>query len=852
MKRKLFISAVVVLLAVTPVWAQDVTDPASFFGFKLGSDFKLADWPQIVDYFHLIDSQSDRIQVKELGKSTRGNPFLLAVISSEQNLANLEEYRSLSRKLASGRGFTEEALNEAVGKGKAVVLITCSIHATEVGGTQSSPLLAYRLITDDSPRTRRIRENVILLLVPSFNPDGLRMVKEWYDKYLNTPFEASRMPWLYHYYVGHDNNRDAFMLTQKESKLVNRVLYHDWFPQLYQDMHQMGNRAARIFVPPFYDPLNPNIDPLLVREISLTGLYMAEELQARDLKGVITGAMFTHWWQGGFLRTGWFHNVIGILSEVASANLASPIFQRKSDLRAGFKGLQAYRPAVNYPDPWEGGWWRLSDILRYDLEAGQALLDFAARHKEDILRNMYRMASRAVKRGKETPPFAYVVPPQQWDPLEAYHMLEILQEGGVQVHYAKSGFVADNIPYPPGTHVVLMSQPYRAYAKDLLEPQRYPDMRQYQGGPPLPPYDAAGWTLPFQMGVRVVEVTNPFKAELVRLDKAEAPRPHMPKPGFGYLIDTRLTDSFRAVNLALGAGVPVYRIRAKVRAGGKEFPPGCFVLRRGDRGSRAAARRIVAELRVPLVALKEKPAGLYRLKKVRLGLYQPWLASMHEGWSRWVLEHYGFPYTLLHNAEVKAGSLRDRYDVIYIPDIRAEGILRGRPEGTVPPQYAGGIGPEGLENLRAFVEQGGVLVVMDAASDLVLKPMGLPLVNLTEKLKPAEFFCPGSILAADFDPGHPLAYGMPPRGMVYFSRSTVYKVIPSFKTKVEVAAKYPHKNLLKSGYLLGEKKIASGVAAATVGIGKGKVVLIGFDAINRAQAHSTFKVLFNAIYFPAQ
>ncbi len=361
------------LLAALGAAAQ-VPTPEQFFGFRLGSDYKLASWEKVVAYFHELDQASDKLQVVELGKSTMGHPFIMAIISSPANMARLEELKANSRRIAQARGLSEDQAQRLAREGVVVVLITCSIHATEVGATQASPELAYNLITQDTPETRQILDNVVFLLVPSFNPDGLVLVKDWYDKYLQTPYEGSGMPWLYHKYTGHDNNRDAFMLTQVESQLVTRVMYQEWFPQVYLDMHQMGSSGPRMFVPPYQEPLNPNPDPLVTWENSLLGEHMALDLQAKGYRGVATRVYFTAWWQGAFLHTAWWHNTVGLLTELASCRIASPIFLEKKDLKGGGLGFDEYRVATNFPDPWPGGWWRLRDIVDYDLAAAYSLL----------------------------------------------------------------------------------------------------------------------------------------------------------------------------------------------------------------------------------------------------------------------------------------------------------------------------------------------------------------------------------------------------------------------------------------------------------------------------------------------
>lgn len=839
MKKYLSSVFVAVFLFSHCLLGQTVTGPETFFGFRPGSDTKIAGWRQIVDYFKMLDEASPKIKVREIGRSTNDHPFILAVISSAANMNNLETLRSISKNIAMGR-----ASKTSVAIGKTVVLITCSIHATEIGAAQMSPELAYDLITNRDPRAERILDEVVFLLIPSFNPDGLIMVKEWYDRYLNTPYEGSRMPWLYHPYVGHDNNRDAFMMTQVESRLVNKILYENWFPQIYLDMHQMGSRGARIFLPPFADPVNPNIDPLIVKENSLLGEYMTTDLQAKEFKGVLTRSPFTHWWQGGFLRTAWFHNTVGILSELASARLASPIFQGKSDLQFNTATGNENGATVSFPDPWPGGWWRLRDILNYDLEAAFSLLHFSALHREEFLVNKNRMAQRAVEKGKNEPPYAYVLPAQQWDETAMFNLLQTFRKLGLEIHRAASDFMADGRNYERGSFVILLAQPFRACVKDLLSPQHYPDIREYKDGPPVPPYDNAGWTLSYQMGVDAVEIVHPFEAALVETDQIKLPEVRPVSPGkYGLLLDCRQTDSFKAVNKGFKAGVKISRLKKAIVINKQPFPPGCFVLK----GNEKILNQIARELHLFLLPLQQKPGLSRPLKKVRLGVYQPWTASMHEGWSRWVLENFYFDYSTLHNAEIRAGDLQNRYDAIYLPDIDVKTIYSGRTGENTPPEYAGGIGAQGAANLKRFVSSGGILITMGASSGLPLSDFALPVVDITKDLKTTDFFCPGSILRIQVNPDHPLGYGMKAETMAFFSRSPVFNIIPSFRMKPEVVVKYPESDLLKSGYLIGEEKIANGAAVVEMTLGKGRIILIGFDAVNRAQAYNTFKIFFNAV-----
>jgi hypothetical protein len=836
-----------VLLVMAPVLAQ-IQAPEDFFGFRLGSDHKLAGWDRIVAYFRFLDEGSDKVRVTELGKSTQGNSFIFAVISSKENLDGIEEIKRTSKRLAMARGLTDESAKALAGAEKVSVLITCSIHATEVGAAQMAPELVYDLITKETRENREILENVVFLLVPSFNPDGLIMVKEWYDQYVETEFEGSSMPWLYQLYTGHDNNRDAVMLTQVESQLVNRILYQDWHPQIYLDMHQMGNRISRIFVPPYIDPLNPNIDPLIVWELGLFGKNMALDLEACGKSGVGAAHSYTGWWQGAFLMTAWWHNVVGLLTELASCRIASPIFQDVSDFGGGRRGFPSYQKRMNFPNPWPGGWWRLRDIVEYDLIAAKSVLLTAARNRERLLFNRYLMGKRAIEAGKNEPPYAFLVPPGQRDKATALKMIDVLLEGGVEVHRATSSFTADGIPYPKETFVILMAQSLRAYAKDLLEPQEYPEIRESEGGPPIQPYDVSGWTLPYQMGVKTVQVIRPFDVELgkvsrVKFDKTVLPR----RSGYGYVLSHDENQSVIVTNRLLKQGAQVYWVANPLFVGEGEMDPGALLIpAKHERVLRSAT----SDLSLTVETIRKSPEGdVYLLKPVRLGMYKPWISSMHEGWSRWLLEQYEFPYKNIHNEELRAGDLKGRYDVIYIPDIWAEGILKGREKGTTPPKYAEGIGIEGLTHLKKFVEAGGFLITMDSSSDLLIGEFGLPVANVLEKVERTDFFCPGSILGMEYNIDHPVVFGMEKEGIGFFARSPAFKIIPNFKVEAKIVAKYPEKHILKSGFLLGENKIANKASIVDVPMGDGHVILIGFDAINRAQSHATFKVLFNSILY---
>lgn len=853
-KGKIFISFLV-LLSLTIFTshasnAQSVLSPESFLGFKIGTDYKLADWHQIVDYFQQLTQGSPRITVQELGKTNQGRPFIMAVITSEENHKNLQNYKNITRKLAQVDNLSDDDARNLSKEGKIVVLITCSIHASEVGAAQASMNIAYRLATENSTEITRILDNVIFLLVPSFNPDGLVLVKDWYDKYLQTPYESSQMPWLYHPYTGHDNNRDSYLLTQPESRYIIEILYKEWFPQIYLDMHQMGNASARLFLPPYTDPVNPNINPTVLLSTSFIGQKIATEMTADGLSGIVTGTMYNAWWQGAFKQDAWYHNVIGLLSEMASVTIASPIFQEIDELKGGGQGMKDYSKTINFPMPWPGGWWRLSDIVTYEIKIAFSLLNIAATDREMFLYNFYKMGKEAIAKGSGEPPFAFLIPPEQIDPSAARVMIDVLMKAGVRIHTTHDRITADGLVYPPETIVIKMDQPYRSYAKSLLERQKYPDLREYTNGPPIPPYDMAGWTLPLQMGVKVVEVMERLEGNFIPIDEPPAvENKSLPNSGYAYLLRHEENQNFKALNTLLQQGVPAYFAEKDFSDADRKYTAGSILIPVKEIGSqRMQFLADTLSLDVAVINIRPMVKG-YSIKNPRLGIYQPWTANMSEGWSRWVLEQYKFSHKLVHNAELKAGSLRERYDALFIPDVWAEAVVEGRPEGSAPPLYTGGIGIEGLNNLKTFVQEGGILITLDTAAEIVIGEFGLPVVNVVKDLKNTEFFCPGSILSAEVKTGEFLTYGIPPSMSIFFARSPAFKLIPSFQIEGKVLVKYPSRHVLQSGWILGEKYINQQAALIDFPIEKGHIILIGFEAIQRAQAHGSFKFLFNAIYY---
>jgi hypothetical protein len=840
-----------VFLIVSMGFPQSIPDPETYFGHKPGADYKLIRWEKIIEYFHILGEASDRAIVQELGKTTMGNPFILAVFSSPENLSRLETYKDIAEKLAKGR-ISEEEARSLADKGKTIALVTCSMHASECGPTQMSPELGYVLATDDSTQIRKILEEVIFLLVPSWNPDGNILTTDWYRQNVGTPFETAPMPWLYHYYAGHDNNRDAFMHNLVETRYVNDILYHEWFPQIFMDMHHMGNSAARLFLSPLYDPRHHSLDPLVTREIELTGAYMRTVLEEQGKIAVMHYALWNHWRMSAIHTCALWHNVSTILFEAASTPMATPIFQRAQDLdppNRGGLGTQGNTQTINYPSPWPGGWWRLRDIVEYAYWSVIGFLETGAKHRDKYLLNMYRMARNSIEKGKNQAPFAYVIPQTQKDPNTVAKMINILISGGLEIHQATKSFRAQNREYPEGTYVALMSQPYRPYLIDILGPQIYPDRRQYEGGPPESTFDLTGWTLPYQMGVEAVKVDFPFQAELAPVQKAEPPEGKVEGSGQSYILDHNVLDSYRAVNRLLMEGTSVAWAEEPFTSGGKKYPPGTILVYGADIEKKV--RSLAEEFNLQILA-GASTRKLLELKPLRMGLYKPWVANMDEGWTRFIFDNWEFPYTTLHDAEIRSSRLKKKYDVIVLTNLSSSRIVNGHAEGTVPPHYAGGIGTQGLTALHQFVKDGGTLITLNASCGFPLDHFKVPLRDVSRSFEPTEFFCPSAILEVDVDNSHPIGYGMEKTANILSYGSPLFEFLDADKkTDIKVIARYPDSNPFKSGRLIGDHILHNKPALVEIGYGEGRIILFGFRPQNRAQTHGTFMLFFNSLYYGA-
>jgi hypothetical protein len=756
------------LLATAPLGAQQqVPAPRDHFGFDIGEHRRLADWSQLTSYYEALARTSPRVSLDTLGTSTRGLPFVMMTITGEANHARLAELREAQQKLADPRRIANDAeLQRLLDTGRTVVLITHAIHSTEVGSAQTAARLAYRLAAATDAETREILDNVILLHIPSLNPDGTQWVSEWYTRYVGTPFEGTPPPWLYHYYIGHDNNRDWYAFTQQETQLTIEHAHNAWRPQIVHDIHQMGGTGARMFLPPYIDPFERNVDPAIVAGVNQLGSWMAASMMREGKGGIVINAIFDAFTPARAYQH--YHGGVRILSETASARLASPV-----DVPAvrGGRGYDAATRSWNFPLLWEGGEWGLPQIVDYMESAAVALLTNAARNRRYWLENFHAINRRAVDGWPEWPA-AWVIPAEQSNVAGLQYLLRVLTMGDVEVHRSAAPFTADGRSFPAGTYVVPMAQPYASFAQTMLEVQQYPDLREYPGGPPQRPYDVTAHTLPLLLDVEAVQVQD-----------------------------------WAGASPSLSEPIPVVRDFA-------------FTL----------------------------PAALQGRRAPRIAMYKGWTETMPAGWTRWLFDQHGLVYDTLKDARLRQGNLGRSYDVILFQAQSPNSIIRGHAAGSLPDEYTGGMGEAGVAALRQFVQTGGRIVAVEQATEMVIDMFNLGVRNAVSELRPQDFYVPGSILRTELEPGHPLTRGLGATADVwYWSSSRTFAVEDEAAT---VVARYAGPDPAISGWILGPEHLAGQPALVEVRVGRGSVVLFGFQPNYRSQSLATWPLLFNALSVP--
>lgn len=929
--------ALTLCLIATASAQNKLTSPKDQFGFNIGDDYQLANYTQYEAYIKKLDQESDRLKVIEIGKSAEGRAMYLAIITSPENHKKLDRYKEISRRLALAEGLSDEQARALAREGKAVVWIDGGLHATEVLGAHQLIETIWQMTSRTDEETMRFLNDVIVLCC-LVNPDGMELVSNWYMREQDvTKRSYSNIPRLYQKYIGHDNNRDFYMSAQPESEAINRVFYHEWHPQIVYNHHQTGPAGTVLFAPPFRDPFNYLFDPMVVTGLDVVGAAMHNRFAAENKPGATTrtGAGYSTWWNGGLRTTVYFHNMIGLLTETIGSPTPMEIpFVVSRQLAQG-----------NLPFPIAPQKWHFRQSVEYSITANRAVIDVASKNREDFLFNSYRMGKNSIERGSRDnwtmyprrvaevqaaidrdrrqsgdqrpqteeiasdavslgrlrggvplkyyemlrkpewrDPRGFIIPSDQDDFLTATKFVNALIKTGVSVHRATGEFQVGGKSYPAGSYVVKAAQAFRPHVIDMFEPQDHPNDFQYPGGPPIPPYDNAGWTLAYQMGVKFDRILDGFDGPFEKVNGLIKPAPGKVTAAAnaaGYLTSHQVNDSFIATNRLLKDNEEVYWIKQAFSAGGKTYPAGTVFIP-AKATTQAKLQKIGAELGLSFEATATKPAGdLFKLRPVRIALWDRYGGSMPSGWTRWLLEQFEFPFTVVYPQTLDAGDLINKFDVIVfvtgaIPGAGGGGFggrggggggggfgdgPGGRAE-SIPEEFRGWLGnvtvARTVPQLKDFIEAGGTVLTIGSSTNLGYL-LGLPMANaLTEKtatgddrpLNRDKYYIPGSVLQVSVDNSNPLAYGMPDKVDVFFDNSPVFRLKPEAALKgVKPVAWFASDKPLRSGWAWGQKYLQDGVAVIEANVGKGKLFMFGPEIAFRAQPHGTFKFLFNGIYY---
>jgi hypothetical protein len=877
--------------AYAPTQSQSVssvTPPAAALGANIGDDYFLATYTQLEGYWKQLAQESDRLRLVDIGRTEEGRSQWMAVVSAPENLARLDRYRDISRRLALADGLTEAEARALAAEGKAVVWIAGGLHANEVLGAQQLIETVYQLVSGNDEETQRFLRDVIVLAVHA-NPDGHELVAGWYMREPEpTARTLSGIPRAYQKYVGHDNNRDFYMSTQSETVNMNRVLYREWFPQIVYDHHQTGPPGTVMFAPPFRDPFNYVLDPLIPLSIDLIGAAMHTRFAAERKPGVTmrSGSSYSTWWNGGLRTTANFHNQIGLLTET----IGSP-----TPIEIPFSPERQV-PSADLPFPIAPQRWRFRQSIEYSLTANRAVIDAASRHREALLLGAWRMGRNSIERGSgdwwtssprrvaeagangargrfeerfrdpaRRDARGYILPSDQPDFLTAVKFVDALIKAGVTVHQATAPFTVQGKGYPAGSFIVKTAQAFRPHVLDMFEPQDHPDDFAYPGAAPTPPYDSAGWTLAFQMGVRFDRILEGFEGPFERIDAAPRPpgRVDGPSSPGGYFVSHHQNDAFVALNRLMAAGEEVYWPRDRMAGGTRDGAGSMYIAARPS--TRAVLQKAAADLGLTFTGVASPPDGAaLRLRPVRIGLWDRYGGSSPSGWTRWLLERYEFPFELVYAQTLDEGDLARRYDVIILTD---QAVLDERggdgapPADRLPPAYRHTTGTlttrRTLPQLERFVEGGGTIVAVGRSTSIG-EALGLPVSNAlvdtrgdrVRPLRPEQYFVPGSVLRMRVDNTTPLGYGFERDVDVFFDNSPVFRLGRDASSRgARQVAWFATASPLRSGWAWGQHHLEKGVTVVDAPHGKGRVLLFGPEITFRAQSHGTFKFLFNAIYY---
>ncbi|MDH7512086.1 MAG: M14 family metallopeptidase [Clostridiales bacterium] len=845
--------------------SQTVLTPAEHFGFKPGADRMLFTYEELISYLQKLDAASPRLKMIEIGKSQLGKPMYIAFITSEENINRLERLKEVNRTLALDPSLTESGRAALLDDGKVFVLAALSMHADEVGPAQAAPLIAHELVTTQDPQITKWLDDTVYMMIPTHNPDGMDMVVEHYRKYKGTKYEGSAMPGVYHKYIGHDNNRDYVTLSQEDTRAIARIYNLEWFPQVLVDKHQMWTTGPRYFVPPVHDPISENVDAGIWNWTKVFGSHMITDMTEAGLAGVCHSYIFDDYWPGSTQTCIW-KNVIGMLTELASVKDATPVFVEPNELAVYGKGLSEYKMSINMPSPWPGGWWRLADMVEYEIASTMSMLKTASLYRRQILEFQNDLCRREVKRGTTLPPFYYVLPQAQRDQGELVGLVNLLREHGVRVYRLSKAAALEGKNFQAGDFVVPLAQPFRPFIKEVMEKQEYPVRRYTPGGEVIKPYDITTWSLPLHRGVKSHEIntrSDDFESLLLEVNQDFTLKKDIPAGFWAAILSVNNNESFKAAFQALKLGLKVERLDKQENLAGESIPKGSFLFRHDPR-----LKPILEALTVGPVILTE-PSDLKStpLRLPRIALVETYFHDMDAGWTRFVLDSYSIPFTVLRPGDFEKTDLAKSFDTVIFPDaeksILMEGKYKVRDEYQVadyPPEYTKGIGKTGMEKLMAFLDSGGTIISWGGSTPLFIgkleiargkedkEEFQLPVQDISESLQKSGLYCPSALMKTLLLEDHPLTLGLPREIGVVFNGNPVFTTsVPIFDMDRRVIGKFPEKNILMSGYCEKQETLADKTNLVWLKKGKGQVVLFAFSPIFRASIQAAYKLLFNAL-----
>ncbi|MFO7889498.1 MAG: M14 family metallopeptidase [bacterium] len=869
-----FVAIVIIFCGyLTLSWAEeDFVSPEQFFGFQPGADRHLINYEELVSYLTKLGKNSPRLKLINIGKSPLGKSIYIAFISSQENIGNLEELREINKRLALDPDIPDNEREKLIEKGKVFFLATLSMHSGEVGPSQSAPLIAYEWVTTNDPEQVEMLSNVVYMMVPCHNPDGMDMVVNHYRKYKNTKYEGSSLPGVYHKYVGHDNNRDFVNLTQKDNKAISDIYSTEWYPQVMIEKHQMGSTGPRYFVPPMHDPIAENVPAELWNWTWIFGSDMIQEMTKEGLYGVAQHYAFDDYWPGSTETCIW-KNVIGMLTECASAKYATPVYVELNELQVRGKGLAEYKKSINMPQPWPGGKWGLSDIVQYEIVSTRAIIHTASLHRKEILEVRNDLCEKEVEHGTHIPPYYYILPLDQHDTSELVALVNLLKEHGVMVYSLSQDKILRNRVHKKGDIVIPLAQAFRPFIKEVMEKQIYPERHYTPGGKMIRPYDITSWSLPLHRGVESYEIIcrdKQLEAALTLIDEEFTVKKEIPDNYIAVVLKVNNNESFKTAFQAEQNGLDVWRLEDSIETEDTTIPKGSFLIYR-TKSNHKKVNSIIKNLKVPPVYVKKSfEFQMRELSLPRIGLVESFFHDMDAGWTRYVLDSYSIPYTVVHPGEFKETDFFKKFEVVIFPDENKSVLMKGRQEygqreyiSSYPPEFTKGIGKEGMEKLLIFLEKGGTIISWGRSSGLFLgilsingkkdekEEFQLPVRDISEELDKEGLQCPGSLMRVLLHDQHPITLGMKKEVGIFFRGRPVFETsVPQWDMDRRVIARFPERDILLSGYCNNEKLLANKTALVWLKKGKGQLVLFGFSPQFRGSTQGCFKLLFNAILLP--